>query len=396
MASPSETAKTRVAADLLAALTALATAALLITGGRGQPPTLPATGPTPAIAPATDPGAPVPPGADRPGVPPSAAAGLGAAIPAAGATPATAAEPAADGAARAEPVAEREVVTRLQIFLDQQCFGPGKIDGGWGEFTGKALAWYAAAHGLTADDTIYAQLPLAELHPLYTTYTIAESDRRWVGPVAAKPAAQARLKELLYGGLLEFVAERYHADPEFIKQLNRDSRLDLENLRPGDTVRVPNVAPFKIEDIQAIASAPVNPDLQGRTIHINRRERMLVLREGEKILAAFPITPGSSRLPTPAGNWRVVGIASLPTFRWDEGVLNHGVRTSEYYLLPSGPNNPVGVVWIALSKAGIGIHGTNHPNTIGRSASHGCMRLANWDASRLAAMVTREVKVEIR
>jgi lipoprotein-anchoring transpeptidase ErfK/SrfK len=311
-------------------------------------------------------------------------------------TPAAApGDPAGPAAAPAEPVAEQEVVTRLQIFLDQKQFCPGKIDGRWGEFTGKALAWYARANGLPADESLYGHLPLAELHPIYTTYTVAEADLAWVGPVASKPAAQAKLKKLLYGGLLEFVSERFHSDPLFLKKLNAGSGLDLENLKPGDTLRVPNVPPFRIEEMKAIASLPVRPELQSRSIHIDRADRMLVLREGESILAAFPITPGSERLPTPPGKWRVVGITSFPNFRWDEGVLERGVRTSEFHLLPPGPNNPVGVAWIALSKPGIGIHGTNTPHTIGRSASHGCMRLANWDASRLAEMVTREVRVEI-
>jgi lipoprotein-anchoring transpeptidase ErfK/SrfK len=92
----------------------------------------------------------------------------------------------------------------------------------------------------------------------------------------------------------------------------------------------------------------------------------------------------------------VVGITTLPNFRWDEGVLNHGVRTEEFFMLPPGPNNPVGVVWIALSKPGIGLHGTHYPASIGRAHSHGCMRLANWDAVRLAYMITKNTPVQIR
>lgn len=295
--------------------------------------------------------------------------------------------------AKAEPVAEQEVVTRLQIFLDQQNFGPGKIDGAWGEFTGKALGRYALAKGLPMDATIYDQLDLANLYPIYTSYSVQEADLAWIGPTAAKPAAQSKFKKLLYGSLLEFVAERYHSDEEFLRRLNKG--MNLDDLKPGDTIRVPNVEPFKIEEIQSIAKLPVNPELKKRSIWIDRKERMLTLYEGDKIIAAFPITPGSNRTPTPPGKWRVVGITSLPNFRWDDGVLNHGKRTETFYMLAPGPNNPVGVAWIALSKPGIGIHGTNHPRTIGRAASHGCMRLANWDASRFAHMVTNGVEVTI-
>jgi len=296
-------------------------------------------------------------------------------------------------AAKAEPVDEQEIITRLQIFLDQQNFGPGKIDGRWGEFTGKALAKYAKAHGLTVDATIYDQLPLAELHPIYATYQIKAEDFTWVGPTAGKPAAQAKLKKLLYGEMLEFLEERYHCDKDFLRKLNKGINMDA--LVAGTEVRVPNVAPFKIEDIQAVAKFPEVPEFATRRIEVNRTTRMATLFDGEKIIAAFPITPGSGQTPTPKGKWRIVGITSLPNFRWDEGVLNHGVRTEKFFMLPPGPNNPVGVAWIALSKPGIGMHGTNNPATIGRAASHGCMRMANWDAVRLAAMVTKNMSVSI-
>ena len=122
---------------------------------------------------------------------------------------------------------------------------------------------------------------------------------------------------------------------------------------------------------------------------------MLDLFEGEKLLASLPITPGSGHLATPPGTWRIVGIAQMPTFRWDKSVLEYGVRSADFYELPIGPNNPVGVMWIGLNRPGIGIHGTNQPQTIGRSASHGCMRTANWDVVRLAKMITKGMDVII-
>ncbi|MEM0969600.1 MAG: L,D-transpeptidase, partial [Verrucomicrobiota bacterium] len=112
-------------------------------------------------------------------------------------------------------------------------------------------------------------------------------------------------------------------------------------------------------------------------------------------LVSFPITVGSGYLATPPGRWRIVGITQMPTFRWDRSMLDYGVRSNNAYQLPIGPNNPVGVMWIALSKSGIGIHGTNDPQTIGRSSSHGCIRTANWDVVRLARYVTNEIPVEI-
>src|SRR5207248_3176409 len=113
--------------------------------------------------------------------------------------------------AKAEPVREREVVTRLQIFLDQQNFGPGIIDGRWGEFTGKALVHYARAHELQVTPDIYNQLPLDSVYPIYTDYTITERDAKTIGPVPTSPPEQAKMKRMPYASLLEFVEERYHA-----------------------------------------------------------------------------------------------------------------------------------------------------------------------------------------
>ena len=310
--------------------------------------------------------------------------------------------PAADAAAandnqvaRAEPAGEREITTRLQIFLDQQNFGPGKIDGRPGEFTLKALGRYQLAHGLTVTSKLAdaCQLPLDSVYPIYTTYTIKDEDLKHVGNAPHKPAEQAKQKSMPYESLLEFLEERYHSDPEFLRKLNKE--LDCDKLKPGDVVRVPNVAPFKIEDVHEVGRITPVPEYKKRRIHVDTKQKMLDLYEGEKLLAAFPITPGSEKLPAPPGTWHILGIATLPWFRHDEGVLNYGVRTDHFYNIPAGPNNPVGVVWIGLSKPGIGIHGTNTPETIGRSGSHGCIRLANWDAIRLITMVTEDMKVVI-
>lgn len=298
-----------------------------------------------------------------------------------------------EGGARPGLVNEREIMTQLQIFLDQQLFGPGKIDGRNGEFTAKALVRYQRAHGLPDTGVLDENIPLSSVFPVYVDYTISGEDLQWVGDCPTKPEQQSKKKYLPYSSLLEFLTERYHCAPEFLAKIN--PHLDTERLKPGDQVRVPNVEPFKIEELPKQGNLPPQAEFAGRVITINRRERMLELSEGEKLLAAVPITPGSSSLPTPAGTWKIVGIAAMPTFRWDEGVLNHGVRTETFFNLPPGPNNPVGVLWCGLNKPGIGIHGTNSPQTIGRSASHGCMRVANWDVIRLSKMITPGMKVVI-
>jgi lipoprotein-anchoring transpeptidase ErfK/SrfK len=298
--------------------------------------------------------------------------------------------------ARAEPVAEIDVTTRAQIFLDQQLFGPGKIDGRPGEFYTKALKRYQKAHALPETGKVDENLPLETVFPVYTTYTIKPEDLKFIGEAPTKPSEQAKKKFLPYNDLLEFLTERFHCDPDFLQKMNKGTKLG--SLKPGDTVRVPNVEPFEIEKLPKQGPLPELPDFKKRVLRIHRAERMLDLYDGEKLLCSLPITPGvpgGGAKETPQGTWRIVGISAMPTFRWDEGVLNHGVRTDTAFELPSGPNNPVGVCWIGLNKPGIGVHGTNNPQTIGRAASHGCMRTANWDVIRLSKLVTKGMTVVI-
>jgi lipoprotein-anchoring transpeptidase ErfK/SrfK len=130
-------------------------------------------------------------------------------------------------------------------------------------------------------------------------------------------------------------------------------------------------------------------------INIDTKMNILEVREGEKLVAAYPVTVGSAQTASPIGEWKVRGIAKMPRFRYDKEMLKHGQRSGNFYMLPPGPRNPVGVMWIALNKKGIGIHGTNEPGSIGHSASHGCIRLANWDVVRLATKIKSGYSVSI-
>lgn len=290
--------------------------------------------------------------------------------------------------ARTIPVAlpnyDEETSVKLQIFLDNSDFGPGKIDGRMGEFCRKALVHYKRAHGMAetgaVDSWLFDQVPQT-----YTDYVISEEAMNFVGETASKPSEQSKLKRMKYGSLLEFVAERYHSAEDFLKKLNPG--MNLENLKVGDTVKVPNVLPFKIEDLKE-GFAEKNPAFANRKIFIDTKDRFLLIYDDKQLVAEFPITPGSSSLPAPLGLWKILGIATLPVFRHDEGVLNRGEKSSVFYNLPPGPNNPVGILWMGLNKPHVGVHGTNNPETIGRAASHGCIRTANWDAARVKELVT--------
>ena len=367
---------------------------------------------------------------------------------------------------------ERDVAVRLQIFLDRENFGPGKIDGGYGGFTKLAWLHWQQAHGVEKPEveTLDPLAPqLATIDPLYLEYTITADDLASLGPVASQPAEQAKLKAMSYGTLSELLGERFHSSVDFLMKLNAPKKLDA--LKVGDTLSVPNVqppfdlaqvggwkslqraqasatkkkeqeekaaagktptqggnnsaatspaaspAPSPVANTTAAAAAsdaspssspvassgkpsavamPALPVLSPAAyVHISVKECYLELRDGDKLVAAFPVTPGSSTIPTPVGEWKILGKALFPEFRWDKEMLMHGKRSKDAYELPPGPNSPVGIAWIGLNKPGIGLHGTNNPETIGRAASHGCVRLANWDAFKLYNMVEKGMKVVI-
>jgi lipoprotein-anchoring transpeptidase ErfK/SrfK len=325
-----------------------------------------------------------------------------------------------------------EEMTRLQVFLDNANFGPGKIDGRGGEFTSKALALYREAQGQPASSSVGPKvepdtsgLDLSSVEPVFIDYKVTKEDVAAVGELPSTPAAQAKVKSLPYKTVVEAVAEKFHADVDFIKALNPGVK---GQLKEGATVKVPNVKPFELGTVKAIkpgaeiktltaneigdepaqkSEAPAEKK-SGKeaengeekatppvTLHVSVKDEMLTVRAAEKLVAAFPVTVGSQTTASPLGHWTVRTIAKMPNFRWDEKMLKQGERSSDAHLLPPGPNNPVGVMWIALNKKGIGIHGTNDPDSIGRSASHGCIRLANWDVVKLAGLVKQGVPVTI-
>jgi lipoprotein-anchoring transpeptidase ErfK/SrfK len=282
------------------------------------------------------------------------------------------------------PNYDEETATRLQIFLDNSDFGPGKIDGKMGEFFRKALISYKHAQAMPKTGAV-DQWMLDQVPVTYTTYTIKEEDLKLIGEVPSSHAEQARLKWLPYTSLLEFVAERFHSAEAFIQKLNPGK--NWEHLQSGEVLKVPNVLPFEVEKFTE-GKVPENPAFAARKIFVDTKEHLLEVFDKDQLVCVFPITPGSKTLPAPVGTWKILGASVWPWFRYDEGMLNYGVRTENYYNLPPGPNNLVGILWMGLNKPGIGIHGTNNPETIGRAASHGCIRLANWDAARVKDLVS--------
>ena len=305
----------------------------------------------------------------------------------------------------------RDRNARLQIFLDRQQFAPGKIDGSWGLIAQRAWTRYQQARGQAPVDPIAAPpADVLAITPLYISYTVTAADATLVGEIAGSLADKAKMKMLPYTSLSAMVSERYHCSPDFLKRINPG--LNIERLKVGSTLNVPDVIPFDLVTLRTergltpqstqtsntVVPVPGQPPLTNAeryNLRVSLAEKLLEIREGTRLVASFPVTPGSEKLPTPAGSWFIQSKVFLPEFRWDEAMLNTGKRSEQFYLLPPGPNNPVGVMWMGINKDGIGLHGTNNPNTIGRAASHGCMRLANWDAVRVAAYVEKGTHVLI-
>lgn len=339
---------------------------------------------------------------------------------------------------------DREAATRLQVFLDRANFGPGKIDGRYGGFSEKALGLYREAHSLPPlpaapaavkvegqpEKTLplpdLSDMDLASVKEVFIDYEVTEADVKATGEVPKEVPAMAKLKWLPYATAAETVAEKFHVDIDFLKELNPDK---LEGLKAGDKLRVPNVEPFDVSGVKKLPlldqmamqdadrddaddkAKKTNQDAKPEAepepakggilaasqiaIKVDTKDNMLRLFENEKLVAAYPVTIGSTQTESPLGEWKVKGIARLPDFRYDLAFLKTGERGDKTYLLSPGPNNPVGVIWVALNKRGIGLHGTSDPDAIGRSASHGCVRLANWDIVRLAQHVRAGVMVSI-
>lgn len=286
-----------------------------------------------------------------------------------------------------------EASLRLQIFLDRHGFGPGKVDGKPGDFTRKALDCYNTTIGLAPGD-YSAAVRESESLPIWTKHRVAENDFTWVdATLPTDPPGQAKRKFLPYRSHLEFLAERYHTDEPWLRKSN--PKVDFAKLKNGDTVLVPNVVPFAIESLPRTHQWAATPAYAKRTALVDTSYKFACIFEENRMIAAFPVTPGEEKF-IHRGEWKIVVMQAWPQFRWDKSMLEAGQRGEEFHLLPPGPNSPVGVLWAGLNRSGIGLHGTASPETIGRSRSAGCIRLANWDAVRLPNFLRPGCKVVVR
>jgi lipoprotein-anchoring transpeptidase ErfK/SrfK len=340
-------------------------------------------------------------------------------------------DPAAGEAARVDiPDLQERPIMQAQVVLDRHGFGPGVIDGKMGISTENALKGFQEANNLEVsgdlDEATRRVLAKWDNIPATRVVTIPEDwGTAQYRDVPEDPADQAKLQRLGYESLDERLAERFHTTVEVLEQLNPGGRpagtdqasagaspspagsatasSTASKFRAGQQVRVPNIGADRIDAAQVqdktwqqtLASLGVGtgqPEVA--RIVVDKSESWLKGYDSAgKLVVMFTVTSGSSRDPLPLGNWGITGISRNPPFAYNPELFWDVPDTEEKQQLPPGPNGPVGVVWIDLTKEHYGIHGTGAPETIGRAQSHGCVRLTNWDAARLAQMVDTETKV---
>ncbi len=269
----------------------------------------------------------------------------------------------------------RETVAAVQILMDRLGSSPGAIDGLAGSNFDKAAAAASEISGRFIDPNDKQRLDSALQStggPAFTQYTITESDlnRQYVSSIPADYAMKAQMPAMAYTSVREMLAERFHIDETFLQELNPQAHFS----RAGETIKVPNLVLPKRESVDRIVADKARKQVRG----YNAEGRLVV---------AYPATIGSSDNPSPSGTVQVERIAFNPNYTYNPKVNFKQGSNNEILTIPPGPNGPVGTVWIALSKPTYGIHGTPDPSRIGKTSSHGCIRLTNWDAEELAKLV---------
>jgi lipoprotein-anchoring transpeptidase ErfK/SrfK len=298
---------------------------------------------------------------------------------------------------------EREPAVQLQIFLDQKQFGPGFIDGNPGMFTRLAIENYNLSLGREKNDTRVLDEAKSAVTATYATAIVPSIVTGFVdGSLPTERSLQAQRKSMPYRSVAEFVAERYHTSEDLLIELNGSKA--VWGAKARSALQVPNIEPFLIETLKPGRSHKNDETLSARHVVVDTNIKQVLIYELKipedgttedgvtmipakpMLIASFPITPGKTQF-IPKGFWNIKNSIELIEWRYDQQMLDTGVRSQQGLAIPPGPNNPIGVIWNGLTKSGIGIHGTNNPRTIGRARSSGCIRLANWDAIRIPNLV---------
>ncbi|MDX8445797.1 L,D-transpeptidase family protein [Mesorhizobium captivum] len=293
--------------------------------------------------------------------------------------------PDTDGKATVDPslsLGVRQDVAELQVLLDRGGASPGVIDGRFGSNVDKALAAYNQITGsnLKSTDAVGIKAALAQSGgDAFASYTITPEDAAgpYVASIPEDYSQKAKLDRMGYTSVTEALAERFHMDENYLKSINKG----LDFNRPGTIVKVANFG--------MLVSTPV-----ARIVADKDKKEVFAYEAGGKLVAAYPATIGSADTPSPTGIHTVSRIALEPNYTYNPSINFKQGQNDKILTIPPGPNGPVGSVWIALDKPTYGIHGTPDPSKIGKTESHGCVRLTNWDARELAKLVSPGVTVE--
>lgn len=290
-----------------------------------------------------------------------------------------------DATLQAKPIRGiNPAIVRTQVILDRLRFGPGVVDGHGGENVDRAIAAFQRRAGMQPtgklDRETYERIVEASSEPAIVEVKIEAGDASgpFVKRIPTKLEQMAKLKRLGYRTAREALAEKYHVDETLLSALNPGTAFDKE----GGTILVPDVR-----------RDPVGAKV-GRIEVLKDERRVRVLDETGVVLTEYPASIGSVEKPAPSGEYAVRAIAKNPTYTYDPKFGFKGVKATKPFEVPPGPNGPVGAVWIDLTAETYGIHGTAEPGRIGKSFSHGCVRLTNWDALDLAAMVAKGTQVD--
>jgi len=277
---------------------------------------------------------------------------------------------------------EGPAVLRAQILLSRAKFSVGEIDGRMGSNALQAIAGFRAAKGLPAGTTMDANVWKAfnmDSAPALIEYTLTEDDVK--GPFVKVPASmmlKAKMMHLGYESSLEAIAEKFHISPGLLQQLNPGTKFGVA----GQKIYAPNV----LTEANAKAS---------RVVVSKSKSTLTVFNDAGQVIAQYPCTSGSEHDPLPIGEWKITGVFKNPKFNYNPDLFWDAKPKDSKATIAPGPNNPVGVVWIDLSKEHYGIHGTPSPGQIGHAESHGCIRLTNWDALELGGMVEKGTPVNL-
>ena len=285
-----------------------------------------------------------------------------------------------------------------QVGLDRANFSPGEIDAAVGSNTKRALAAFQKSRNLPetgeADDQTAAALGEGFSTPLIEyVITAADAAGPFVPSIPVDMMKKSELSSMAYTSVLELLGERFHVSPKLLQRLNPGVEF-----AQGDSIQVPNVVPFEPPE-KPSSSKPVasTKAAAANFMTVSGDAMTLTVQDSSgAILFQAPVTVGSENDPLPVGEWKVNSVSLNPPFNYNPALFWDADPSHAKVKIAPGPNNPVGVAWIDLSKEHYGIHGTPEPSRIGHTESHGCIRLTNWDVIRLTALVSPGTRAILR